>query len=147
MNEGKTLYVKQPNGRYRVWGHHQEWHGDTMKPGQSRLEHCAPDGSRRYRYDVSPDTAAFLAAAEVAAAAMEGAIREAIKMRPVTQQTRLTARQRAVMQEVRRMMDEAGLLTPAWWQSGSDRDIAAAGIAAVRAAHEQLDDAQASPTP
>lgn len=143
MNEGLTLYVKRPNGRYQVWGHHQHFDGDGMRAGQFRLTYCAPDGSRRYSYDVEPDSAAFLAAAEVAAAAMEGAIREAAKMRLQGQQTRLTARQRAVMRKVRQMMNEAGLLTPAWWQSGSDRDIAAAGIAAVRAAHEQRQEEEA----
>lgn len=141
MDEGQTLYIKLPNGRYKVSEHVQDWSRDSMAPGQFRLEHCAADGSRRYRYDVTPDTASFLAAAEVAAVAMEAAIREAIKMQPQGRQTRLTARQRAVMREVRRMMDDAGLLTPAWWQSGSDRDIAAAGIAAVRAVHEQQEGA------
>jgi hypothetical protein len=147
MNKGQALYVKLPNGRYKVWGHHQEWHGDTMKPGQLRLEHCAADGSRRYRYDVAPDTAAFLAAADVAAVAMEKAIREAAKMQLQGQQRRLTARQQAVMREVRRMMDEAGLLAPMWWGSASDRDIATAGIAAVRAVHEQQQDAQTHAIP
>ncbi len=77
---GDTLYVKDGR-RYRVWGH-TVYDFDCMKAGQWRMTYCPGDGSYHYRYDVRPDTASFMAAAELAREAMMSAMTEAARVAP-----------------------------------------------------------------
>ena len=53
--------------------------GDKMRVGTFRLTYCYADGGSRYWYEVTPDTAGFVAAAMVAHAAMEVAFVDAAK--------------------------------------------------------------------
>ena len=50
---------------------------DLMKAGSFRLVHAYSDGGRRYAYEVTPDTAGWVAAATLAVHAMTEAIHKA----------------------------------------------------------------------
>ena len=121
---------------YKPWGNAERWDfdGDVMTAGQFRLVHCVEDGSRRYSYDVTPDTAALAAAADVAAVAMERAIQAAAIARPGVDLSQYTKKQLAIIERFRAEMAEAGGLLPSHWQHASAREIAEAGIKALRAA-------------
>jgi hypothetical protein len=129
-----TLYVKKGR-RYVPYGNVADWHhdGDRMQAGEFRLTHCVGDGSTRYYYNVTPDNAAFLAAASIAQVAMENAIREAAKSKPETSMA-YTPQQQEIIQRFRDEMAAAGGLLPIYWRKGTAAKIAAAGVAAVQAA-------------
>jgi len=129
-----TIYFKQGR-RYVPYGNVSDWRYpdiDLMQAGEFRLIHCVSDGSTRYIYNVNPDHAAFLAAASIAQVAMEQAIGEAAKSKP--ELMAYTPRQREILERFRQEMIEAGGLLPIYWRNNSASEIAAAGIAAVRAA-------------
>ena len=131
-----TLYVKKGR-RYIPWGHlEQDWHrdGDPMQAGTFRLVHCPAPGHYRTTHDVTPDTAAFLAAAELAAVAMEETMRERAKAVPQPSNTPYTAEQRRLIEQFRQDMAAIGALVPSYWTHASAREIAQAGIDAVREA-------------
>lgn len=129
-----TLYVKQGR-RYHPWGHLEEnWHQDPMPAGTFRLVHCVESGHYRTTHDVTPDTAAFLAAAELAAVAMEEEMRQRAVALPQLGSTPCTAEQRRLIEQFRRDMATTGALVPAYWTHASAREIAQAGIDAVREA-------------
>ena len=137
-----TLYVKRGR-RYIPWGHlEQDWHrdGDLMPIGTFRLVHCPAPGHYRTTHDVTPDTAAFLAAAEIAAAAMEQAMRERAVAVPQLGNTPYTAEQRRLIEQFRQDMAATGALVPSYWTSSSAYEIARAGIQAVRRVREARDD-------
>ena len=127
-----TLYTKHAR-RYVPYGNVSEWdrHGDIMRAGEFRLTHCVGDGSTRYIYNVTPDNAAFLAACSIAQVAMEKAMGEAAisKPKPMT----YTTTQHEIIERFRQEMAATGGLVPAFWRNSSAAEIAAAGIAAVRA--------------
>jgi hypothetical protein len=129
-----ALYTKQGR-RYIPYGNVSDWRyhdGDIMRAGEFRLTHCVGDGSTRYVYNVTPDNAAFLAACSIAQVAMEKAMGEAAisKPEPMT----YTATQHEIIERFRQEMAAAGGLVPVFWRNSSAAEIAAAGIAAVRAA-------------
>jgi hypothetical protein len=130
-NMSEVVYVKR--GRRYVpvsdWERHE---GDRMKCGTFRLTYCYADGLRRYAYDVTPDTASFMAACELARQAMEDAINKAAIAKPSQDVTPYTKRQMAIIERFRAEMAEAGGLVPSWWQHSSSRDISQAAIDAVR---------------
>lgn len=127
-----TLYVKKGR-RYIPWGHLEEnWHQDPMPAGTFRLVHCVESGHCRTTHDVTPDTAAFLAAAEVAAMAMEEEMRQRAVALPQLGNTPYTAEQRRLIEQFRADMAAAGALLPSYWTSSTAREIAQAGIDAVR---------------
>lgn len=129
-----TLYTKQGR-RYTYWGDTEEWHHcDTMRAGQFRLTHCPSDGSRRYSYDVTPDTAAFLAACELAAVAMEKAINAKRIAQPSPSPVPYTKRQAELVAKFRADMAEAGAFVPEYWTHSTSREIVQAGIDAVKTA-------------
>jgi hypothetical protein len=133
-----TLYTKRGR-RYIPWGHlEQDWHrdGDLMQIGTFRLVHCPAPGHYRTTHDVTPDTAAFLAAAEIAAAAMEQAIHDRAMYAPDLGNTPYTAEQRRLIEQFRQDMAATGALIPSYWTSGTACAIARAGIDAVRRAQE-----------
>jgi hypothetical protein len=130
-----ALYVKKGR-RYVPYGNVSDWHhdGDRMQAGEFRLTHCVGDGSTRYYYNVTPDNAAFLAAAGIAQVAMEEAIyREAAKINPEAAWA-WTPQQQEIIQRFRHDMAAAGGLLPTYWRKGTAAEIAAAGVAAVQAA-------------
>ena len=121
---------------YKPWGNADEWtrdyDRDYMRVGQFRLEHCGEDGSRRYSYDVTPDTAPLAAAADIAAMAMERAIDRAAVARPGVALSQYTKKQLAIIERFRAEMAAAGGLLPSHWQHARSREIAEAGIKALR---------------
>lgn len=131
----KTALYEKVGRRYVPWGNAWSWDrdADAMKAGTFRLTACAGEGSYRYEYDVKPDTAGFVAAAEVARLAMEQAMQSASIGRPVGNGSRAyTKRQREIIEKFRADMAEAGGLMPSMWTVSSARDIVQAGIDAVR---------------
>lgn len=99
---------------------------DMMKPGTFRLTYCYTDGGRRYNYDVTPDTASFVAAAEMFRYEMEQAVLEASKA--VEQQdrnyaTRYTKEQKQTIAKSRELLDSAGVTTPIWWEHRTGWDM------------------------
>ena len=141
----ETLYIKKGR-RYIPWGNlsDRDWHdGDPMQIGTFRLIHCPAPGHYRYQHDVIPDTAAFLAACDVAQVAMENAMAERAVYTPDGGFT-YTAQQQAIIERFRKEMAAAGAMLPVFWQSSSPRDIAEAGIAAVRALAADLSPSQAA---
>ena len=129
-----TLYTKQGR-RYVPYGNVSDWnrHGDIMRSGEFRLTHCVGDGSTRYIYSVTPDTAAFLAACSIAQVAMEKAMGEAATAQTDSTMT-YTPQQQEIIKRFRQEMAAAGGLVPIYWRNSSAAEIAAAGIAAVRTA-------------
>lgn len=85
----------------------------------------------RYQYSVTPDTAAFEAAAMIAREAMVAAMAEASKSIPQGVEN-FTAKQRAVLSQCHALMTDTGALLPSHWQQASLYDIAEAGINAVK---------------
>lgn len=132
----ETLYTR--NGRrYDVWGNAEtRFDMDMMRAGQWRMTYCPLDGSKRYSYDVRPDTASFHAAMELAGVAMEEAMRNAANPRPSFRPSSgcvtFTAKQLRVLAECRRMMVECGALLPTHWQYIAPREVVQAGMDALR---------------
>lgn len=132
----ETLYVKKGR-RYVPWGTMVDrWDPDVMRVGQCRLIYCPEQGHKRYVYDVTLDTAAFVAAAQVAQHAMEEAILQKAIARPSADLTPYTEEQYALIQEFRQSMYQLGGLVPSYWVHGTAYEIAQAGINAVKQLHE-----------
>lgn len=130
----KTALYEKVGRRYVPWGNAWSWDrdADQMKARTFRLTACAGEGSYRYVYDVTPDTAGFVAAAEVARLAMEQAMQAAAIGKPSGELTMYTARQREIIERFRAEMAAAGGLLPTMWEQSSVHKIAQAGIDAVR---------------
>lgn len=127
-----TLYTKQGR-RYVVWGHAEQYDQDLLRAGQWRMAYCPADGERRFRYDVLPDTASFIAACELAQHGMEQAIQQRAIARPSgTGFLPYSKRQREIIERFRADMAAAGGLVPAYWHHATAREIAQAGVEAVR---------------
>jgi hypothetical protein len=142
MNEMTTLYEKK-GSRYKVWGNAQNWYGrgdhDVMRAGDHRLTYCPTDGERRCTHDVTPDTAAFAAAAQIAQVAMEEAILKRSRA-AVEEPSRIkewTPQQRAIIEKFKEDMAATGALMPAYWRHATAHEIAKAGIDAVLEAQGQ----------
>lgn len=139
--ETDTLYRKKgrryvPAYSARDWS---SYDNDLMRPGTFRLTYAYSDGGRRYEYDVTPDTASFLAAAMLAKHAMTEALRDAAKMKP-SGIHKFSARERKLIAEFRAAM---GMNYPLWWREGTADEVASAGVDAVRNwAKEPSDEAQ-----
>lgn len=135
-----TPLYEKVGRRYRIWGNGDTWdtQKDAMAVGTCRLIYCPEPGYYRYRYDVTPDTAAFLAAAEIARHAMEDAMHEKARSAEVMPRAQpWTPEQKHLIQQFERDMAATGAFLPTYWSSSSPGDIAEAGIDAVRKAHEQ----------
>jgi hypothetical protein len=126
----ETVYIKRGR-RYVPFSSWERDIGDSMKVGTFRLTYAYSDGGRRYTYDVQPDTAGFVAAAQIARTAMEAAMRDAAIANP-SSTTLYTKRQLDILARFRAEMAEAGGLLPTSWQHSSAYDISQAGIDAVR---------------
>ena len=116
---------------------------DMMKPGTFRLTYCYTDCGRRYNYDVTPDTASFVAAAEMFRYEMEQAVLEASKA--VEQQDRdyskrYTKEQKQTIAQCRDLLDKSGVTTPLWWQHRSGWDISKHIIERMKDAVKQRKD-------
>lgn len=131
MEQTETLYIKKGR-RYFPWGNHS-FANDIMKAGTFRLTYCPEDGHYRYTYDVTPDTASFLAAACIAQWSMEQAILEKAKSAPKPQ-PEWTEEQKKLIEKFRDDMAKTGALIPEYWTSSTAYEIAQAGIKAVEEA-------------
>jgi hypothetical protein len=127
----EQLYVKRGR-RYHPWGNGDHWGHDcdAMEAGTCRLIHCPEPGHYRQRSIVSPDAAAWVAAAMVA----EHAMQEAIAARAIAapQVAPYTPKQLRLIEQFRRDMAAAGGLTPIYWTHSTPGEIVRAGIDAVR---------------
>ena len=128
----ETLYVKRGD-QYIAWGNTDSplsSDRQAMKAGTFRLIHCSGDGAYRIRTDVTPDTAAFIAAASIAQDAMEQALIEAARVSPKVTSA-LTAKQRKILKNFQDQMIKAGGFVPHYWHAASPNEIATAGVNAV----------------
>lgn len=128
--DSETLYVKRGRKYVPVYSRRDGWNdsSDLMRVGTCRLTYAYGDGARRYEYDVTPDTAGFVAACTIARHAMEQAITEAAKMKPHEKLRPYTKRERELIAQFQRDM---GMVYPQWWAEGSAYDISRAAIDAV----------------
>lgn len=106
-----------------------EFDRDILNVGQFRLHYCYAKGAGMYAYDVTPDTAGFVAAAMIARKAMEEMMGEAAKATPSKGGRPYTKKEQETIKEFRERM---GGMFPDWWTHTSPWDIAEAGINAVR---------------
>ena len=105
---------------------------DRMAVGTFRLTYAYQDGGRRYEYDVTPDTAGWVAAATLALHAMTEAIHERNRMTVATRQP-LTKKQQAAVQRANAILEDAGIWAGYGWTSAAAHEVAQAGIDAVLA--------------
>ncbi len=129
----ETLYRKVGR-RYepvsRTWPNDYR---DNLAVGTFRLTYCYRDGGRMYEYNVTPDTAGFVAAAMIAREALEKAICDAVIAKPSLPTTRpYSPKQKRIVEKFRKDMFAAGGLVPYWWTAKSAYEIATAVIEAVR---------------
>lgn len=129
-----TYYTKQGR-RYVPAIHAEPWgYDDAMKPGQARLVTCAPDGMRRYSYDVTPDAAAVIAALDLAELAMMEAMDKASVKCKVMDHVGLPPKCRELADELAAELTKARVAGPPWWKTPAISEIA-------KAARKVLEDA------
>lgn len=132
ITETETLYSKK--GRRYVPAYslaHWNYDGDMMPVGSFRLVHAYCDGGRRYAYDVTPDTAAWVAAATLAVHAMTEAIHKA-NQHTIASGTPWTKKQQAAIAQANAILESAGIWGRRGWTTAAAHDVAQAGIDAVR---------------
>ena len=116
--------------------------GDLMPVGSFRLVHAYSDGGRRYAYNVTPDTAGWVAAATLAVHAMTEAIHKA-NQHTVASGTPWTKKQQAAIAQANAILEAAGIWSRRGWTTAAAHDVAQAGIDAVRQWANQPDNAEA----
>jgi hypothetical protein len=126
MNDRETWYRRKPNGRYEPIVEAEKYDYVTM-PANGFTLTFREDGCTRYEYAVKPDNAGFVAAAMVARAAMEDAIRQAATYRP-SAPIPYTKKQ---LKLIDKFKIEMGMLYPTWWEQTSAREIVQAGLDAI----------------
>jgi hypothetical protein len=130
--ETETLFRKV--GRKYVPAYSlSEWNydKDMMPVGSFRLVHAYSDGGRRYAYDVTPDTAAWVAAATLAVHAMTEAIHKA-NQHTIASGTPWTKKQQAAIAQSNAILEAAGIWSGRGWTTAAAHDVAQAGIDAVK---------------
>ena len=127
----EQLYFKRGR-RYFPWGNgdYRDMDKDAMQAGSCRLIYCPEPGHYRYRYDVTPDSASWVAAAMVAEHAMQEAMAARAIASPSSVQN--TPEQQRIIEQFRKDMAAAGGLAPSYWTHGAPWEIAKAGVDAVR---------------
>ena len=141
IQPAEGLYTRTMHGtraRYTLaYSHVNDYHiVDVMKVNTFRLVHAYGEGGRRYHYDVTPDTAAFVAAASIAEKAMVNAMMEASKVQPELGGVKYTEKQLAAINQARDIMEKAGVFITQWKYTGM-HDIVRAGIDAVKRHNQQ----------
>ena len=132
ITETETLYRKE--GRRYIPTYslaHWNCEGDLMPVGSFRLVHAYSDGGRRYAYEVTPDTAGWVAAATLAVHAMTEAIHKANQF-TVPSPKPWTKKQQAAIAQANAMLEAAGIWSGRGWTTAAAHDVAKAGIDAVR---------------
>jgi hypothetical protein len=138
-----TYYTKQGR-RYVPAIHAEPWgHNDAMKPGQARLVTCAPDGMRRYTYDVTPDAAAVVAALDLAELAMMESMNKAAGACKVMDRVTMPPKCRKLAAELAAALSKARVTVPPWWSATTSATVAAEARKALEAAVQ----AQPQPVP
>jgi len=130
--ETETLYRKV--GRRYVPAYSlADWSydGDLMPVGSFRLVHAYSDGGRRYAYNVTPDTAGWVAAATLAAHAMTEAIHKA-NQHTIASGTPWTKKQQAAIAQANAILEAAGIWSRRGWTTAAAHEVAQAGIDAVK---------------
>lgn len=127
----RTMHGTRP--RYTLaYSHIRDWHiHDAMKVNTFRLVHALGSGGYRYHYDVTPDTAAFVAAASIAEKAMVDAMLDASKVQPSQDLSKYTVKQLEAIRKARDIMEAAGCFV-SHWKHASANDIVRVGIDAVK---------------
>lgn len=127
----EPLYKKQGR-RYVATYSVTDWRfdRDAMPVGTFRLTYAYGDGGRRYKYDVTPDTAGWAAAALLAKHAMVEALRSASLLHRPAISKPLTKKQAVAVAQARAILNGAGVLS-SMWESASPEAVADAAIAAV----------------
>ena len=141
IQPAEGLYTREMRGtrpRYTLaYSHINDYHiVDAMKVNTFRLVHAYGEGGRRYHYDVTPDTAAFIAAASIAEKAMVDAMMEANQVQPAHTLEKYTEKQLAAINQARDIMEKAGVFITQWKYPGM-HDIVNAGIDAVKRHNQQ----------
>ena len=136
IQPAEGLYTREMRGtraRYTLaYSHVNDYHiVDVMPVNTFRLVHAYGESGRRYHYDVTPDTAAFVAAASIAEKAMVDAMMEANKVQPELGRVQYTEKQLAAINQARDIMEKAGVFITQW-KYPVMHDIVKAGIDAVR---------------
>ncbi len=136
IQHAEGLYTRTMHGtrpRYTLaYSHINDYHiVDAMKVNTFRLVHAYGEGGRRYHYDVTPDTAAFVAAASIAEKAMVDAMMEANQVQPELGRVPYTEKQLAAINHARDIMQAAGVFVTHWKYPGM-HDIIKAGIETVK---------------
>lgn len=127
----RTMHGTRP--RYTLaYSHINDYHiVDVMKVNTFRLVHAYGEGGRRYHYDVTPDTAAFVAAASIAEKEMERVMLEANQVQPELGRVQYTEKQLAAINQAKDIMQAAGVFVT-HWKYPAMHDIIKAGIEAVK---------------
>lgn len=127
--ETETLYKKVGRKYVPVSRYMAEDFTRKINIGQFILVgSSATDSSVTYCYTVTPDTAGFVAASQIARGAMTKALVEQMRQRPMKPQPFTKAQRKAIDECAQKI----GMDFPAWWSSSSVSDIVDAGIKAVR---------------
>lgn len=138
-----TYYTKQGR-RYVPAIYAEPWgHDDAMKPGQARLVTCAPDGMRRYTYDVTPDAAAVIAALDLAEQSMAEAMHRAAGECKVMDRVAMPPKCRKLAAELAAELTKARVTVPPWWSATTAAKVAAEARKVLEAAVQ----AQPKPVP
>ena len=127
----ETLYRKEgrryiPTYSLAAWNYDK----DLMPVGSFRLVHAYSDGGRRYAYNVTPDTAAWVAAATLAVHAMTEAIHQANQF-TVPSPKPWTKKQQAAIAQANAILEAAGIWSGRGWTTAQAYDVAQAGVDAV----------------
>lgn len=142
ITETETLYRKEGR-RYIPTYSLADWNyeGDLMPVGSFRLVHAYSDGGRRYAYNVTPDTAAWVAAATLAVHAMTEAINKANQL-TIAGGTPWTKKQQAAIAQANAILEAAGIWSGRGWTTAQAYDVAQAGVDAVTKWVNQPDNAE-----
>lgn len=103
---------------------------DLMKAGSFRLVHAYSNGGRRYAYEVTPDTAGWVAAATLAVHAMTEAIHKA-NQHTIASGKPWTKKQQEAIKQANAILEAAGIWSGSGWTTAQAYDVAQAGIDAV----------------
>ncbi len=127
-----VLLYEKVGRRYKPVSRGFEYEHLSIPVGTFVLIHAYREGGKQFIYDVTPDTAAFKAAANIAKKAMVDAMEKASPAKPQIGVFKpYTQKQLALIEKFRMDMAEAGGLVPDFWQFQRLEDIAQAGIDAV----------------
>lgn len=132
ITETEPLYRKEgrryiPTYSLAAWN----YDGDLMPVGSFRLVHAYSDGGCRYAYNVTPDTAGWVAAATLAVHAMTEAIHKANQL-TIAGGTPWTKKQQAAIAQANAILEAAGIWSGRGWTTAAAHDVAQAGIDAVK---------------